>query len=145
MSLNLIGNFNYTSALLETEDAVKIDIKRPILNIDVINEHSGKNIAGVPCLVDSGADFCMISSELCELFGHDLKTGKPVKFEGIGGEATGYFHSCLVEIKGYRFKCDFCFSEDAFVDTPILGQRGFFSSLVILFDHENSVFGIYKK
>ena len=44
------------------------------------------------CLVDSGANVSLFSSDVADLLGLDLKSGPEKKLWGIGGEVTVYLH-----------------------------------------------------
>lgn len=133
--MTLIGHYPYS---------IFPNTKRPVLSISIINEHSKKHIIQLPCLVDTGADFCMLPSDFADLLGHDLKTGTPIQFGGIGGSANGYIHSNLIEVGGFVFKCDFVFSDNCATDNGILGHDAFFNNLIVVFNAKLGFFSIYQ-
>lgn len=133
--MKLIGHFPYVNFGF---------CKRPYLEISIINEHSQNKFISLPCLVDTGADICMLPADYAKTLGHDLKSVDPIVFSGIGGDATGYKHSNLVEVKGKRFKCDFIFSESDNIENGILGHRDFFLNLIVVFNSKAGYFSLYE-
>jgi hypothetical protein len=86
----------------------------------------------------------MLPSVCAKTLGHDLKSVEPIVFSGIGGDATGYKHSNLVEVNGKRFKCDFIFAMGDNIDNGILGHCDFFSNLIVVFNTKQGYLSLYE-
>ena len=83
-----------------------------------------------PCLLDSGADYCVFPAQFGEVIGVPIRTGKVQATAGIGDD-TAYFHAVkvFVEINKnvYTFECyaGFMYSLDR-IGLGLLGRHGFF-------------------
>ncbi len=116
---------------------------RPVLTITIINEHNPEMTFRYPCILDTGADHCILPSSLSPLLGHDLKKGKLVEIGGIGGRISGWLHSNRIRFGKESVKCDFYLC-DNYNYWGLLGHCGFFSQYAVLFDTRKKWFEIYK-
>jgi hypothetical protein len=109
------------------------NILRPVIPIRLVHEDES---CGYHALVDSGADYCIFHAEIGELIGLNIKTGKKLHVSGIGGEKAGaYFHTIIMEVGGWKYKCYAGFSYK--IETMpygILGQSGFFNLFIVNFE-----------
>lgn len=89
-------------------------------------------------LVDSGADFCIFSSEAGEALGFDVKKGKMREVFGVGGKASLYYlHKVQIEVGGWMYEIEAGFMPDVAGRTMpygLVGQRGFFENFIVKFD-----------
>ncbi len=109
--------------------------KRPIIQIDLVyNSNRLKTYA----LIDSGADWCVFQGVLGKALSINLESGKKQLIRGITADPiVAYFHDISISIGGWDFSCYVGFS-DGLNTLPygILGQNGFFSKYVIIFDYQ---------
>jgi len=110
-------------------------IYRPILPFD-ISYQGGRTIKYFG-LVDSGADYSYIASELAPLLGiKDIKSGRENSVTGIGGKARIYFHPITINIGGHNFEIEAGFTTDSIIThfgCGLLGQVGLFDYCNIKF------------
>jgi hypothetical protein len=90
-------------------------------------------------LVDSGADFCLFDGELSYLLDLDLTKLEKISLSGVAGIATGHIAHLEVGINNTFFPVPAVFSFDF---SPkgfggVIGQVGFFDSLIVEFDRGN--------
>ncbi|HYT36094.1 MAG TPA: hypothetical protein VEL49_02865 [Ktedonobacteraceae bacterium] len=90
-------------------------------------------------LVDSGADFCLFDGELSYLLDIDLTKLEKISLSGVAGAAEGYIAHIEIGIKETFFPVPVVFSFDF---SPkgfggIIGQVGFFDSLLVVFNRAN--------
>ena len=111
-------------------------IYRPILPFH-ISYQGGKQIKYFG-LVDSGADYTYIASELAPLIGiKNLKTGREESVTGIGGKAKVYFHPVTINVGGHDFEIEAGFTTDSTIThfgCGLLGQVGLFDYCAIKFN-----------
>lgn len=124
-------------------------IKRPLLEVSITNSHNPEvTLFSVVCLLDTGATHCLLSHQMCELLGHDLKMGKPTINIGVlgGGSFRAHRHSNRINVGGYEVDCDFyiCADPERKFDFAILGQNGFFSQFDVCFNYSEDRFVLYK-
>lgn len=110
------------------------NIERPYLPLNIINPFNKKGMKWM-CLLDTGADSCLIGKEICSYLGHNLK-GDGVKSDityGISGEDVPVWkHTYILELfhpktdevvwKSKRQLID-CINEDKF--PVLLGSSDF--------------------
>jgi predicted aspartyl protease len=65
------------------------NIYRPILQIRIINPHSGNNYRTYG-IIDTGADECAIPASYASLLGHNLQAGKIKRIRTGNGETLAY-------------------------------------------------------
>jgi hypothetical protein len=122
------------------------NISRPILNVG-LRYGSRRAVFGFPCLVDSGADFCIFPAQYGHQAGIHVKAGKPFDTSGVGSKATAYFHKISVgvvlpEVVEY-FDCTAGFSFDM-ETTGVLARKGFFEAFdCVIFREKQSLFELY--
>ncbi len=122
-------NFPYT-----TLPGIPRDTKRPLVPIKFI--YKDKSTLPILCLVDSGADYSYLSTEIADLLGIDLKNVNPQRSFGINGSPFICYPSQItVEIGGQRLLIPVHFSSQLSKAFPcILGQEDFFSQTRIIFE-----------
>jgi hypothetical protein len=83
-----------------------------------------------PCVIDSGADYCMFPAQFGEALGIAIREGKTQATAGIGDDMA-YFHAVKVYVEiernTYYFDCyaGFMYSLDR-IGLGLLGRHGFF-------------------
>lgn len=96
-------------------------------------------------LVDSGAEDCMISSELAEPLGVNLRKAIRTQVSGVGGEGReGRITKVEIEVPDFQFRFE---APIIFSDIPfplILGQNNFFLHFRVLFERDQAVFKLAK-
>lgn len=106
-------------------------IKRPIIRIIV---KSKDTFVIYPALIDSGADYCILSIELAQTLNIKLSKRK-VSFKGVGkGKVQGFWGEVEIRIGGVSYKTKAIFAEISDFGHGILGQRGFFDIFIVKFD-----------
>jgi len=112
-----------------------LDIIRPVIEIKL---KLGSNILRYEVLVDSGADFCIFSSEAGEVLGIDVRKGKMREVFGVGGKASLYYlHKVNIEVGGWTYEIEAGFMPDVAGRTMpygLVGQKGFFDNFIVKFD-----------
>ena len=96
-------------------------------------------------LVDSGADFCVLTSEIGAALGiADIQAGEPCQLRGLGrATVNSWLHDVEVEFKGQTFAARFAFTSEALPIPGMLGRRGFFDHFKsVSFDENNRVVSI---
>lgn len=114
-----------------------VDYTRPIIPVLLRNPRNRSSPAiGYEALVDSGADYCIFSSEIAELLGIDTVAGERHVASGVvaGENRPVYFHAIEIEVgpigHGQRLPIWAGFMPDlAGNGHGILGRHGFFSGL----------------
>ena len=98
-------------------------IRRPIIQIIVKTE---TNFVIYPVLIDSGADYCIFSTELAVDLGIKLQE-KKVKFKGVGkDQIIGRWGEVELRFSEYSYRSKALFAEISDFGHGILGQLGFF-------------------
>ena len=98
--------------------------------------YNGKELR-YAALIDSGADFCILHSEIGEYLDIDIKSGTQETFGGIQerGGSEAFLHEVMLNIGGWDYKTTVGFSYDiAKHGFGILGQKGFFDMFSVKFD-----------
>ena len=91
-------------------------------------------------LVDSGADMCMFPSQIGELLGINVQSGKKGAMSGVIGKATDvYYHDVDLEIGGNVTHATVGFTKESNFDHGFLGQRGVFNYYTIHFFYRKGV------
>ena len=118
---------------------------RPILPITVINEHDQNKSMVFPCILDTGADFCLLPEAVCGFLGHKLADGLcKSEMTGIGGIEKGYLHSNLIVVANKTIKCDFFICENWTAQIGLLGHKGFFDKFQVFFDTPRKYFVLFQ-
>lgn len=122
-------NFPYT-----TLPGIPKDTKRPLVPIKFI--HKNKSTLPILCLVDSGADYSYLATEIAVFLEIDLSKVKPQKSFGINGSPFVCYPSEInIEIGGHKLMIPVHFSDQLSNAFPcILGQENFFSQARIIFE-----------
>ena len=124
------------------------NLYRPI--IDVRLQYKGQEADFVfPCLVDSGADFCVFPAQFGEQMGINIKAGKAFDTSGIGGKASLHFHKIGVGlifptlVKYFQCLAGFTYQREG---TGVLGRKGFFELFdCVTFREKQSMFELYTQ
>jgi len=110
-------------------------IVRPVIEIKL---KSNSNILRYEVLVDSGADFCIFSSEAGEALGLNIKKGKMREVFGVGGKVSLYYlHKVNIEVGGWMYEIEAGFMPDVagkIMRYGLVGQKGFFENFIVKFD-----------
>ena len=99
-----------------------------------------------PSVVDSGADYCVFSSEFGERLGIDVKSGQPSLASGFGGGGQWFYHKInallVIDNLGIKFECFAGFSDQMNkLGIGLLGRHGFFELFEeVIFDQRNRIF-----
>lgn len=122
-------NFPYT-----TLPGLPKDTKRPLVPIRFI--HKDKSTLPILSLVDSGADYSYLTSEIADLLEIDLTSIKPQASRGINGSLfLCYPSEITIGIGGHSLKIPVHFSPQLSKAFPcILGQENFFSKARVIFE-----------
>ena len=105
-------------------------MSRPMVN--TILSHNKKPLDfAFPCIIDSGADYCVFPANFGERIGLDITKGPYLQSEGLGGADTLYFHKVTVKIildnQPMQFICKAGFSRKMDrAGIGFLGRHGFF-------------------
>ena len=110
---------------------------RPYIPVTLRNQKRVMNPLLV--LVDSGADFCLFDGELSYLLDIDLTKLEQISLSGVAGAAEGYLAHIEIGVQETFFPVPVVFSFDF---SPkgfggIIGQVGFFDSLLVVFNRAN--------
>lgn len=107
---------------------------RPVISIRLKHKEI---VRDYEVLVDSGADVCIFDSEIGELLGIDILSGRPEKVTGVAGQSSVYFvHSVEVVVGGWPHTIEAGFMPHvagAF-NYGVVGQKGFFDNFIVKFD-----------
>jgi len=93
-------------------------------------------------LLDSGADFCVLKSEIGATLGiTDIRTGEPCQLRGLGrATVDSWFHDVEMEFEGRVFASRFALTNDPLPLPGMLGRKGFFDQFKsVSFDENNRV------
>ena len=121
---------------------------QPQLRIRFTNPDSKQSFTW-DCLIDTGADSCLLPKSIVNLTGHDLKASDVQKVVTMGVEGTGqiiYRHTFVMELlhpteskavwKSPVMLVD-CADHDSF--PPLLGQSNFLSHFKITIDYQSEM------
>jgi len=109
-------------------------VQRPVAEIHIKDKN---NIwRAITMYIDSGADISIITKNLGELFGHNLKKGKKIELKGISkGGVTAYIHKMDMLIGQDEINVEVAIAEND--DIPkILGRRDIFNMFEIHFKNK---------
>jgi hypothetical protein len=91
-------------------------------------------------LVDSGAAYSVFRADVAEHLGVNIKIGKEIFLQGIGGRILGYLHNLEVGLDETNFfRCKIIFSEEFTVSFNILGRDNFFLPFLITFNEREKI------
>ena len=109
------------------------EILRPVIPIEIIYKN---NSIHYEVLVDSGADFCIFDSQIGQLLGIDIQSGKKQEVGGITGTKENYYvHSVNIKVGGWSYPIEAGFLPNiAKIGYGVVGQKGFFDIFVVKFD-----------
>ncbi|MFH1798843.1 MAG: hypothetical protein ABH844_05895 [Candidatus Omnitrophota bacterium] len=128
-------SFPYVKYLV-TPPSVKPDqhIYRPVIPVKL---SLGKQTITFDGLIDSGADECTFPGWIAKTLGHNVHSGNPKIFSGIGGSVLSYLHKTHIKLNGNEFVINVYYSHE-WDDMPfgLLGQAGFFVHFDICFYYE---------
>jgi hypothetical protein len=118
------------------------EIFRPILGIAL--ENDGKFSDPLPCLIDSGGDWCLFPLDFLEPLGME-KIGLGIDYpQGLGEGCEAYFGTVTIHAMNLGFwEASVGFSAKLNgKGFGVLGQNGFFDQCKVLFDRPNFSFEI---
>ena len=125
-----LKKFYYTKLpILDSYGKKVSEVARPIIEI-IIKYQDSEMIGPIAALIDSGADYNLFPSYMCQSLGINLKTGQKSSVIGVSGDKImTYRHSDIrIFVEGDSFNTSVEFSDD-YNDIPILGQQGFFDKI----------------
>jgi hypothetical protein len=98
-------------------------------------------------LVDSGADVCIFDSEIAELIGINVTSGRVDTFGGVTGVSkASYIHEVEMEVGGWPYKAEVSFAPGiSRFGHGIVGQKGFFEFFKVGFDYTASEIEVKPK
>lgn len=151
--MDLIGRFPYS----HYPDRPAHSSKSPIIEVTLENALSPGRPFKYPCVLDTGADCCLLPASLCEILGHNLSNGiGTTRLVGLGGERAGHLHTNKVSLQKRDamsrvmegameiFECQFFMCENWDTGIGLLGHRGFFSVYSVFFNTKEEYFAINK-
>lgn len=95
------------------------------------------------CLVDSGADFSYMHTEIGEAMGITVREGERGVGRGVTGrEFTAYFHDVECIIGDYTFTAPVGFSYQLGMPFGLLGRKGFFEEFTVVFHERERYFDL---
>ena len=108
-------------------------IHLPVIPITLENE--GKTF-GVMCLIDSGAEYCILDAEIGRSLGLVIEEGQAVSLSGVQEpKFTAYLHDIQYRIGERSYPATIGFVDNAQMGYGILGRNGFFDYFKVCFDH----------
>lgn len=121
----------------------------PWLRVFVFNPDNSKRGVSAFCLADTGSDLTFFTSEIGAYLGYEIKNGKKVQLNGIGGgvQEAYFFEQVGIRIedpankgKDIEFVDTMGFISDGFPifspqQTGILGTTGFFKNVNVCFSY----------
>lgn len=116
-------------------------IIRPILPIIVKSNEVVILYAG---LIDSGADYCIFSSEIGRKLG--VNSSNKVKFIGVGkDQIEGFTGEIEIRIGGILYKTSVIFAEISEFGHGILGQKGFFDHFDVKLSYQKKLIELHPQ
>ncbi len=109
----------------------------PIIPFTIFTEKSNK--FDTVALIDSGATISIFKTEVAQQIGIEIKTGKEIELDGVGGKIKGYVHNLKIEVSGKNLTIPVVFSNDYLVSFNLLGRSSFFENFKIIFDEKNKI------
>ena len=122
-----LKKFYYTKLPILDSRGKKVgEVARPIIEIIIKYGHS-EMLGPIAALIDSGADYNLFPSYMCQSLGINLKSGQKSSVRGVSGDKIiTYRHLDIrIFVEGDSFSTFIDFS-DFYNEIPILGQQGFF-------------------
>lgn len=87
-------------------------------------------------LLDSGADFNLIHSDVASYLGLSLTSGSKRRISGISGQIKGYEHKLQIKVGGCLYKTKVVFSSQLPDNAiAVLGNQGFFDKFEVEFNY----------
>lgn len=116
--------------------ARKTTVWRPIIPIILIKD---KIFVGYEALLDTGADYNVFHSEISQILGLKLTSGKSRKIHGLSEQhIKGYIHIVELKLQGFsKFSTPIVFSNQIPEHAiGVLGNTGFFDHFKSMFDYK---------
>jgi hypothetical protein len=129
--LNQTFDISYTDLIIPARGSFPRRVmSRPMVHT-VLSHYKNDLDFSFPCIVDSGADYCVFPSSYGEMIGLDIEKGPHLQSGGLGGGDTLYFHKITVKIilgnEPMQFICKAGFSRKMDrAGIGFLGRHGFF-------------------
>ncbi len=110
---------------------------RPIIPVEILFE---KQAVRYEVLVDSGADCTLLPSEIGELLGIDVESGRKDRIGGITGGGMPFFiHQVLLRVGGWTFEVPVGFMPGMpDFEYGVVGQGGFFDLFEVTFNRRKA-------
>lgn len=106
-------------------------VKRPVAEA-YIKDKNGKWRA-LTMYIDSGADSCVISRSMGELFGHNIEKGIRIKMKGFGEEEIiAFIHTMQVKLGSHEFEAKVAVADNDKVPN-VIGRKDVFSLFEVQF------------
>lgn len=127
-------NFPYTSL-----PGIPKDTKRPLVPIKFI--YKDKTTLPILLLVDSGADYSYLTTQVAEILGIDLSKIRPQTSFGINGSAfLTYPSKIAIDLGGHQLDIPVHFSSQLNPAFPcVIGQETFFSKARVILKDINGI------
>ena len=96
-------------------------------------------------LVDSGADFCVLRSDIGAALGiTSIQSGEPCQLRGLGrATVNSWFHDAAIEFEERTFPSRFAVTSEPLPIPGMLGRQGFFDQFKsVSFDEKSRVVSI---
>lgn len=90
-------------------------------------------------LIDSGATVSIFHTEVADLLGIKVETGKEIYLGGVSGHIKGYLHELEIEVANKKFLCPVVFSREYLVSFNLLGRQEFFKRFKIIFEERKNL------
>lgn len=118
--------------------------RRPYLPIRLIHANSFQDLW---CLVDSGADVCLLPASIGRLIGIDIENGRRGEIGGVGDQPiTVYYHPIRMIVSSLSgVDLEAAFTDSKGVRTGILGQAGFFDHYRITFERYRNTLDVSER
>lgn len=144
LDLDYVGwmKFPYQERPRQPSEAFPDDTRRLVSLVPVtLTSTSKEKSITLDALVDSGADSCIFPGMIGIALGINVHEGPKQLISGLGGrQVEARFHYIKLRIGNIQFDVYAGFSFDTIGISGLLGQRGFFDNLRVVFDRtDNSV------
>jgi hypothetical protein len=108
-------------------------VLRPVIPIEILHEDI---TVQYEVLVDSGADMCIFDSQIAEIIGINIRTGKEQKVAGLTGvNESFYLHLVTISVGGWKYKAEVGFLPNiGKFGYGIVGQKGLFDKFIVKYD-----------
>jgi len=104
----------------------------PVIPITV--ENNGKMFDAL-CLVDSGAQYCVLDAEIGRSLGLVIEEGERVSLSGVQEPRfSAYLHDITYRLDERSYPATIAFVDNAQMGYGILGRNGFFDYFKVCFD-----------